>query len=299
MMESSGTRAVGNDIRKAFPNKKLHLTHDGDNKSKKIFDDIGVDVEHSYDLNHGRGALQRAFTSFKKELLYAHKIRSPFHGIEKRIITWAQWLFENISDPEERVKHWLNTPMHLIGRHENCIHPDMLRKKPDRPRRKKEKEHKEYYLWKKGLNNPILVTYLQKYCELLTPYIRNAATKSSTNPNESLNASICTTAPKRLALGSSYEARAGIAIGLKNDPEYFIPNLLEATGMKKGISQDIYIQKCNEYKKRKEMYQKRNSPKERKKENVKRIQIRSTYPSKKTDNDGDYNENKEEVIVKE
>jgi hypothetical protein len=75
MMESSGTRAVGNDIRKAFPNKKLHLTHDGDNKSKKIFDDIGVDVEHSYDLNYGRGALQRAFTSLNKEFLYAHKIR--------------------------------------------------------------------------------------------------------------------------------------------------------------------------------------------------------------------------------
>ena len=76
-----------------------------------------------------------------KELLYEHKIRIPFHGIEKSIITWAQWLFDNISDPEERVKHWLNTPMHLIGRHENRIHPDMLRKSPGRPRLRTEKEH--------------------------------------------------------------------------------------------------------------------------------------------------------------
>ena len=66
------------------------------------------------------------------------------------------------------------------------------------------------------------MTPLCIYCEFLTPYIRNTATKSGTNPNESLNASIRTTAPKRLAFGSSYEARAGIAIGLKNDHKYFI-----------------------------------------------------------------------------
>ena len=86
---------------------------------------------------------------------------------------------------------------------------------------------------------------------------------------------------------------------MKNDPKCFIPNLLEATGMTKGISKETYVQICKEYKKRKEMYEKRNSPKERKKENQKRTQTRSTYRSKKNDGEGDYNENKEEVILKE
>lgn len=299
MMESAGLQAVAEEIKRSFPGKKVILTHDGDNKSKKIFSGVGIDAEHEYDINHGKGALQRAFTSFKKELLYAHGIKRPFHGIEQRLIAWAEWLFANIEDPEERVKYWLNSPNHLIGNHENCIHPDMSKRKPGRPRMEKGSENKKFYVWKRGLENPILLTYLNQYCELLSPYIRNASIHASTNPNESLNASISVTAPKRLALGTSYEARAGIAIGMKNDPLFFIPNLMKATGMTKNLSEEMFKRICKEYQERNEENKKRNSPRERKKANKKRKEVRLSYRSKKGELCGDYNENKEDVIIQD
>lgn len=141
MMESSGLQAIANELHTAFPDKKAILTHDGDNKSKKIFADEGIEAIHEYDANHGRSALKRAFEPLKKELLLVHSIRRPFHGIEQRMITWASWLIENVRDSEKRVSMWLNSPNHLIGNHENCIHPEMMGRKPGRPTSKKKEKH--------------------------------------------------------------------------------------------------------------------------------------------------------------
>ena len=178
---------------------------------------------------------------------------------------------------------WLNTPQHLIGNHENCIHPDTVKGKIGRPISSKKAKKLIYHVWKRGVADPRLVDYLNNFCQSVLPYIKFSTSERNTNQNESLNASISCTAPKRLSLGPSYQARAGIAIGLKNDPKNFIQNLMIATGMTEGLSRKSFDAIKEDYRKRKQ-------------ENLERIQTRNSYKSSKK---GDYNEDKSKIFISE
>ena len=191
---------------------------------------------------------------------------------------------------------WLNTPQHLIRNHENCIHPDTVKGKIARPISKKKAKKLIYHVWKRGVADLGLIDYLNNFCQGVLPYIKFSMSERNTNQNESLNASISCTAPKSFSLGPSYQARAGIAIGLKNDPKNFIPNLMIATGMTEGFLRKSFDVIKEDYRKRNDEYILRNSPRKRKQENLERIQTRNAYKSSKK---GDYNEDKSEISISE
>ena len=231
MMESIGVSAIASELKSKFGEKKINIVHDGDNKSEKIFIDNEVDCEHSYDKGHAIQSIKRQFKTAKKQAKDTTKISSPFHGIENRVVTYAGFLVDNVNDPEQREMLWKNTPEHLTGNHEHCVH-DLKKKvgrKPKTPPKIKAPE--EYYIWKKGVQEPKLKQCLQEFCDKTAHVLGHVSNQGCTNPNESINAAQAKYAEKRIAFGNSYGARVGVAIGKWNDPLNFTKNVLEKTGV--------------------------------------------------------------------
>ena len=284
MMESEGQKYVNEDIRKTFGNVLVKVTTDGDNKCHNILQNSGLNFEHSYDKGHGVAALKRRLENAKKTMREKFNVTKPLYGIEGRIIRYGQYLINHEEDPEKRVKLWLNAPKHYIGDHSKCEHPSKI-KKVGRPstKNKKTKRKEKFYVWKKGVENENLFKGLQKYCDETSRIIANTVSSKGTNQNESINAQIAKYAPKRIAFGNSYEARSLVSIGMKNDPEHFTRNVLEATHI--NISQECWDKLEALYNERHAKNTKRRNPYERLRMDESRINLRLCLASKES---GDY-----------
>ena len=289
MMESAGIRKIAGDLKNTFDHP-ISVVHDGDNKSEKIFEELGVNVIHKYDKNHAMGSLKRSLEKAKQDTTRETKIKKPFYGVEGRVMGFAGYLIDNVDDPVKRGELWRNTPEHLTGNHEHCEHPDnLIRRGRPSSSPKSPKIEEQYYVWKKGQQNPALKQSLQTYCDKTANIICNVSNESSTNPNESINSAHCKYANKRIAFGNSYDGRIAIAVGNWNDHQNFTKQVLEETGtanyicpeLRESITKECEDEICFNIK-RKDSY-------ERKKMNISRRQTRETYKSKK---EGDYNENK-------
>ena len=292
MMESQGIENMSQELHKICPQKKFAIVHDGDNKSKKVMDKANLETEHQYDKGHGLNALRRSFGTIEKELLYKDGIKNPFHGIKGKMIAWGETIIDNIEDPDERERLWKNSPNHLVGDHQNCTHPSEFKKKRGRPPSSKApKKIEDYSIWKKGKENPIVKNALSNYCEKTTPFIRNGSSKINTNANESLNSSMALYAPKRIAFGESYETRVGIAVGLKNEKEKFLMNVLRNTGMAYNMPEEMLEQIVHDYASAVTENENRSIYYERRKANEARKALRKTYKAKS--NDEFYNMDKE------
>ena len=289
MMESQGIESISADLKRAFGNREIEILHDGDNKSQKIFEKHELNVAHSLDKGHAMGALKRNFEKAKSAAKDDTKIPKPFFGIENRVISYASHLIDHVDEPEKREILWRNTPEHLIGNHENCQHdlkPKVGRKPKKAPR---VKQPEEYYVWKKGVENPKLKDHLQNFCDKTANIVKNVSNDGGTNPNESINANEAKYANKRFSFGNSYGARIGIAVGKWNDPLHFTKNVLEATGSAQFIAPSLMQKIEEDCNSTLSTNLTRQSPYERKKINLSRKKARENY---KTHAEGDYNEKK-------
>ena len=67
MMESNGIDSIATDIKYAFGDEQIEILHDGDNKSKRIFDNQNLNVIHSLDKGHVIGSLKRKLAKAKSD----------------------------------------------------------------------------------------------------------------------------------------------------------------------------------------------------------------------------------------
>ena len=77
-------------------------------------------------------------------------------------------------------------------------------------------------------------------------------------------------APKRIAFDDSYEVRVGIAVGLKNEQEKFMANVLRKTGMANSTPRSMFKQLVSDYTAAACEKERRNDSYERTKANIER-----------------------------
>ena len=286
MMESEGLKHVISDVKEMFGDDEVEITTDGDNKSTRIFREAGLNFTQSHDKGHGLAAIKRRFSRMKEVVKEQLNITTPFYGIEGRLIQYAQYLINHEPNPEKRVRLWLNSPSHYVGDHSHCEHPSN-EKKVGRPRKKpiKEKSEDRFYVWKKGVENSELKEILEHFCESTAHIIESCVSTTGTNQCEALNSMIGKYAPKRISFGNSYEARAAIAVGMKNDPTGFISDVLEATGVINELSPKMVSKIERKYAQQEDLNSFRRTPYERNRIDQTRYHIRQIYGSQKT---GDY-----------
>ena len=180
------------------------------------------------------------------------------HGFKGKIVNFGKHIINSVDDVEEREKQWLNVPEHLTGNHENCNHEKTI-KKPGRPRENiKVKSSDEFSVWKKGIEYPKAKEALQDFCNKTAKFIKSCEKKTSTQANESQNSMIAREADKNISYGPSYEARALVAVGKRNDPEHFVLDVLEKTGIVNKLSEENESKIKNRWKQKSEKNEIRN-----------------------------------------
>ena len=96
MKESNGIHHIAGELKDAFGEKELKITHDGDNKSYKEYNDEGLNVSHYRDSGHAIKSLRNAFTAVRRQLNYVRSNEQPFYGIIEKMLSFARFLIYNI-----------------------------------------------------------------------------------------------------------------------------------------------------------------------------------------------------------
>ena len=290
MMESEGLKRIASRLH-GDPNCNIvAFVHDGDNKSDKILEKAGFNLENQRDAGHGFKALERRFKSMKKEVKSENKLpKDPFHGIQGKVINYAKSIVSKENDPRRREELWLNVPEHLTGNHSICHHNEP-KKSPGRPRKViNEKHDEDFAVWKGGIEHPEAKEALSNFCQKTVGFIDHCAKRSSTQGNEAQNSMIAKEADKNINYGPSYPARVAVAIGKKNDPRNFVIDVIRETNLDQDIDEDIMQEISDRWNKRADQNEKRRSKYERERITKARANTRTAYKTKKN---GDYNEDK-------
>lgn len=309
MMESEGVRKVLEQLNPYIRDKLINFIHDNDNKTSKIIVDSTFQINDLLDPGHSVQAIERAAkTYFDKcaDVIYREKnkeilgsedekfvpkmsqrgrrkgvisklsCQQPYTALIPKLKSWFNYLVHNVDDIEQRKSMWLNTVNHLMGRHENCIHPvDYAKSLPGRPRKDSTKE-KPMWEWKEGKNDEILEAQLTFFIGKTVDRLQNISVKS-TQANESLNASISMHCPKNRAFTASVEGRVSLAIAKKNDP-FFEVKFLEKHYKDRIIQKSLQKLRCMAAEKLSERILKQE-PREHIRKNRSRIEKRkSNHP---------------------
>ena len=284
MMESEGLRHIANDLKENYGDQTLAICHDGDNKSPKVFNSVGLNVEHHRDGGHALNSIKNAFKAFKKEF-YIKYGKRPFGSLDQRIFRFAGYLFSKIDSGNERVKLWKNAPNHFVGDHTNCSHP---RKTRGRPSKNPCMVEEDFEIWHPGIQFSFYKDSLQSFFDDTSDILFYGSYRFTTTRNESFNATVNTLVPKRIDFRSSYSARTAIAIGRTNDPDFDEKVINTISPNINPQSKELllcYQQERNQMKEKRSTTLEKNK---RKKKSImkKRGKIRNTP--------GDYNEKKHE-----
>ena len=254
MMESEGVRRVLDQLDEFIRDKIINFIHDNDNKTSRIIADTTFMINDLFDPGHSVQSIERsAKTYFDKcaDVLYREKnkqilesqsneqklvecmpkrgrmkgaitktsLQKPYTALIPKLKAWFNYLVHNVKERDKRKAMWLNTVNHLLGDHSHCIHPsDYARSHPGRPR-KNPNDEKEMWVWKEGQEDKILEAQLAFFIGKTAERL-DKISDTSTQSNESLNASISRHCPKNKVFTASVEARVSIAIAKKNDPHF-------------------------------------------------------------------------------
>lgn len=244
--------------------------HDGDNKSPSRLKNAGIELEEHKDITHALKSIGNGITKASEKVKSITK-KNMFYGLKTRLQFWARTIIQNVDDLDLRVHLWMNTPDHLVGNHEFCLHDEL-----------NFGNKTKFWVWKNGQTNQIAFQALCHFCELTLKYIIQINKNFGTQTNESVNSEMAHYAPKRVSLKSSYEGRIAFAIGMHNSPT-FLYDVLVANKLSELIHPDLLNElKRNDiknYEKRKI----RNAFEERNKRRIERDLFRKKYSKK-----GDY-----------
>ena len=250
MMETEGMKSVIKQLEPHISDKQIFLTHDNDNKTSKLIAQSNLHITDALDPGHSTQSIERTAKAFfekcadalyqeaNKDVLESRHAENtvpqlrqrgrvkgtipkstfmkPYSVLIQKLKLWFNFLIRNVPDIEMRKKMWLNSANHFLGIHSDCIHPEMLHnKKPGRPKIKESKN--EFWEWTEGKNDEILVSQLIFFLEQTADRLTQIS-DTSTQSNESLNATIAKYCPKNRTFSASVGARTSLAIGTKNDP---------------------------------------------------------------------------------
>lgn len=285
MMESYGLEHIADQLQENFGDQMISICHDGDNKSPKIYQKAGLQVDHHRDGGHGLNSIKNAFKKFKSDF-YTIFGKRPYGSLDERIFRYAGYLFAKVNDRDLRVTLWKNVPNHLVGDHSKCCH---FQRSPGRPRSTPCSPN-DFEIWKKGIEIPFYKDHLQNFFDDTADIIQECSYSFNTAKNESFNANIGFLVPKRIDFKSSYCARASIAIGRNNDSNFdekvidtICPNINPS-------SKNLLLQYQAERNQMKEARSNKNEKKRRKQKKYMRKKAAPKYEP------GDYNENKSEIF---
>lgn len=298
MMESYGVKTTLEELTPYLKGKTITYVHDHDNKTSRIIGGMNeLDFHESYDPVHATKELRRKINSYFNdcaEKRYSFKInaqkkdqksqrvtktaeKAHYDNVINKLIAWFQYLIYKIDDIDLRAKMWNNSCNHFIGDHKNCIHPSDF-SSHGRGRPKKQKE--QYWQWTDAINDSSYYEELSVFLEETTPLIIKVSSNASTQAVESLNSSIARTRPKNYNFSKSNQARAEVAIGMKND-HHFCTKLLSK------INTDISVEALESMYKDEEIKHLSNLTKretnEMKRKNDLRARERENYKSKPGD----------------
>lgn len=249
-METEGLERIFNQIENSISNKNVTLAHDHDNKTHQfLLRHKSMNVGESLDPGHATQELKRKANTFFESCAREIKDKNNeerktiklcfamFVTLISKLVIWFRTLISCVHSDEKKEQLWLNTKQHVLGDHKNCCHPKDITDKrtPGRPKKRKA-DNESYWTWDEGIRDSKLAekldTFLSNTCDLV-----KQTGKAHTQNNESINANIRRLAPKHKVFSNSNEARAAIAIGIKND-HHFESRLIEKV-CPKSISQNV------------------------------------------------------------
>lgn len=273
MLESTAARKGFDDMVSKYGKKCCSsITTDNDCKTYNQAKESGLTASRMYDPRHGIKSLSKSFERISNKMEFDNEFTDALEGKRLKIVSWGVYLINNIEDIELRGLMWLNSPEHMIGNHQNCMHGQLPPTHED---------------WELGIQNPELLEKMRNFFKRTVSFIKNCEFKNATQCNESLNNLIAMIAPKRLYFSSSYNVRALIAAGLYNEPHFF-SNLLTDLNLDNYVPQEA-MEEIKKYEsERNEEIEKKRTPQYRKSKN----DYRKKYYSKNKPSKGDYNDDK-------
>lgn len=228
----------------------------------------------------------------KKKKKKRKRNKNFFKGVAEKVVAWYIILITCIKDIPQRIAQWKNTPNHLIGDHTNCKHPQRDKrieeelKNTEKPKKRGRGRPRNItskdFVWNEGKQYPELKKRMQDFCDANLEYITDVDVDAGrTQSNESLNNMISSYASKRISWGDSYEARACIAIGMKNSPltyEMSVMNAVGAPHLSPVLDSKFQIDNQRKF----AQNDKKKTEEERKKKKIQRDKERKSYSTKKT-----------------
>ncbi|KAK8881826.1 hypothetical protein M9Y10_044462 [Tritrichomonas musculus] len=142
-----------------------------------------------------------------------------FAALIEKIVVWFKFLIFNVKSKDEKESMWLNMSEHVMGNHQNCIHPDNLKslKKTGRP--KKNQGKNQFWTWEEAIDDKSLKAPLDDFLKENTKLVRNTGIVR-TQHNESANAMMTQVLPKNKVFNTSNEPRSAVAVGRKNNHNF-------------------------------------------------------------------------------
>ena len=172
MLESKAARICFNEMSIQYGHDCCEsFTSDNDNKTFNQFKSAGLEAKRRFDPRHGMKCMSRGFYKMTNKFEKEEKEPDIFDEHRSLIISWAVHLVNTIDDSVLRGLIWKNTPEHMIGNHENCMHDELP---PD------------HVDWEVGKRNPELFKMMVNFFNRTEKFIVACEFKNATQCNESL-----------------------------------------------------------------------------------------------------------------
>lgn len=294
-METNGLERVFDKIGDSISNKNITFSHDHCNQTHQFLKrHDSMNIKETLDPGHATQELKRSANNYFEQCARELKDKKNderktikkcfeiFSTLITKLIVWFKVLVSCVHSEEKKEKLWKNTSKHVVGNHADCCHPFDItdQRGPGRPRKRKG-ENDDYWVWEEAVKDNSLVTKLDGFLNKTTDLVKQTGV-CRTQDNESVNANIRRFMPKNKVFSASSEARASIAIGMKNDI-HFESNLIQKI-CPNSISSNV----LNEIRKDEIQRDSRNTlkrtPNQKYKKNISRLKLRE----KNNEPPGDY-----------
>lgn len=231
-IESFGVQKALNTLEPSIRGKKVEITHDHDNKTHGVLkklnnNDIIESLDPGHDVQEIRRKANKHFENYSRDLKDEEnpkrntyiKCFEIFSALIEKIVVWFKFLLFNVKAKDEKESMWLNMSEHVMGNHQNCIHPDNLKslKKTGRP--KKNQGKNQFWTWEEAIDDKSLKAPLDDFLKENIKLVRNTGIVR-TQHNESANAMMTQVLPKNKVFNTNNEPRSAVAVGRKNNHNF-------------------------------------------------------------------------------